>query len=186
MTEPTKAERIVTLREGGFVKRWHADRIIQEDLVGQHSHQMLVLGYTILEDRMTPALAKAVTFHDAGHEGLVGDWPWGAKKPLSNNRARDLEHELAEMVREKLRIVVELTDQEASDLAFLDLLEPTFYALDEVKMGNRFMEVKAENCVRVLMTFPQMQETGIRADVLDVLSTTISDSHPWKKELFAI
>lgn len=185
MTNPTPAERIVAAREGGFVKRWHAERTLQEDLVGQHSHQMNVLGYLILGDRMTPALAKAVTFHDAAHEKFVGDWPWGAKKPLSKRRAAELEHELADFFRTKLDLVVELEWQEAADLAFLDLLEATLYALEEVRMGNGYMKDKAEACVRVLGFFSQMQEEGIGDLVTVLLVTGPTDGHDWLKELLA-
>lgn len=184
MVNPTKAERVIAAREGGFVKRWHAERTLQEDMTGQHSHQMLVLGYLVLGDeRMTPALCKAVTFHDAGHEKFVGDWPWGAKKPLSNNRAADLEHELADFFREKLDLQVTLTNEEAIDLAFLDLLEATMFAREEVMMGNTFMDQKAAQCQKVLAEFPQMKEPEIHDLLITVFCTSNTDKHPWLKEL---
>lgn len=186
MTNPTPAERIVAAREGGFVKRWHAERTLQEDLVGQHSHQMNVLGYLILGDRMTPALAKAVTFHDVAHEKFVGDWPWGAKNPLSRNKARELEHEMAQFFRMKLDLVVELDFEEAYDLAFLDHFDATLYAIEEVRMGNGYMEQKAQDCIDVLLKFPQMEDETIGPLVKEIMMTKPVDNHQWFRELLKI
>lgn len=185
MTSPSTAERYRSLREGNFVKRWHAERTLQEDMVGQHTAQMLVAGYIILGDeRMTPQLVKAITFHDAGHEKFVGDWPWGAKGPLSAGKARELEHHLATKFRLILGVHTPLTSQEAEDLAFLDLFEATMYACDEVRMGNEFMMEKMGACVHFLSKFPQMDPNGpIFTLVQEILTGSNSDGHKWLKEM---
>ena len=90
------------------------------------------------------------------------------------------------MVRQKLDVEIELTDQEAVDLAFLDLLEATFYAHDEVYMGNQFMFAKAVACVQAVSHFPQMNDDSQMNELVTAaLTTPNADTHEWMKELLA-
>lgn len=167
----------MALREGGWPKRWHIERCHTSDSIAQHSHQMLVLGYALFADQMTPNLVKAITFHDL-HERWVGDWPYGAKGPLSGGEARAMEHKLATKFRTALGIVVNLNDDEAALLTYLDTLDATLFAREEVLMGNKLMEGVFEECLTVLQKNSLFDMT-----VAVMMDTPVSDRLDWLKEL---
>lgn len=120
-----------TLRNGGAVSRWHAERI-QPQEVSAHSHGVAVLLCFICTPNIH--LLKAALFHDLA-ERLVGDMPAPIKWDYPH--IGQFLDELSEKVDKDLGIYVILSPNEKALLKIADYLEAAFYTLEQRRAGNQ-------------------------------------------------
>lgn len=128
-----KPEHIQALREAGAVKRCHTIPIHGHYDVAQHCWNAVTLLFCLHPDP-SPALIKAVLYHDAG-ERYVGDLPAPAKwfsPDLSLLHGR-----LEDMILERLGLNIDLLPEDWRWLKSLDLLEFYLFCLDQKAFGNQ-------------------------------------------------
>ena len=133
-------EKVLRLREAGFVRRCHTARIVGEYDVAQHSYGMMTLLY-VLHPEPTKALYTAILLHDV-HERFTGDIPAPIKHLNSGlyERFRDV----AELVEVKIGIdkpLTFLTHEERQWVRTLDNLEFFLFCNDQIYgFGNDHMK----------------------------------------------
>lgn len=133
--ERTELIRVLELRKGANVRRYHTEYVIGEQTNAAHSH-----GVAMLLTQFYPHLANSNTLlaclvHDLP-EGHTGDMPATIKW---------LEPELADMLdrveakrAEYLGIKIALSDAEKQAVYVCDYLEAMLFTYEQIKLGNRF------------------------------------------------
>ena len=129
--------RMLRLRAGGAVKRYHTFPTLGNQSVGEHSHAVAMF---ILSFHPSPSLnlIKACLSHDLA-EYDTGYCPANVKWAYPAMTAM---LELAEhYIDDQLGISVELTDEERKWLKLADTLEYCLYSLDQRRLGNQNMDI---------------------------------------------
>tara|TARA_R110000765_G_scaffold20749_2_gene53649 strand:- start:347 stop:865 length:519 start_codon:yes stop_codon:yes gene_type:complete len=147
MKEPkTEIQRIKGIRYGGAVIRYHTARSHRAQSVAEHSWGVaqLVLGVIPEPSR---ELLKAALNHDLP-ELWTGDVPAPTKWafPVIADALKDAESQFHDAFATHYHI----TEVEQRILKFCDMAELVLWALEERKMGNRYMEEVIENGMEVL------------------------------------
>jgi len=150
-------QRLLRLRAGAGVKRYHTFPTLGEQLVGQHSHAVALF---VLSLHPSPSLnlIKACLFHDLA-EFDTGDCPAQVKWAFPNMSAM---LELAEIsIDSKLGIAVELTDEETKWLKLADTLEYCLYSLEQRRLGNMNMDIVFARGMSRLQSYELVLENEI-------------------------
>lgn len=147
-------ERLWALRKGSHVKRWHTERIIGEQTVGQHSHDALNL-LLVLHPNPTSMLIRAVAWHDKA-EYRSGDMPapvlW--QHVALGHAYEDLQQTILE---EDFGLYLSrLTDEEKIWLNAVDKLEAYFFSIEQVSMGNNNAHVFIEQLEKWFSQQPKL------------------------------
>lgn len=130
--------RILALRAGGAVRRYHTRRVIIDQTVAAHSHGVATLAY-ILDPLCSPELLAAALHHDLA-EYHTGDTPATAKwdsaelTKILRTLERDYEKKF-QLVGEDAEV---LTLADMKLLKFCDTAELGLYSLEEYGMGNTY------------------------------------------------
>lgn len=127
-------------RDAADTLRYHTQRTLRSQTVGQHSFNMLMLIDLIAPDSRKEVL-QAVLFHDLP-EKFTGDMPAPIKRasPALKVLMDQLETDLAPLYRE-----FDLTPEEHALVKWVDLMELAMFGLEELSMGNRYAEEVASN-----------------------------------------
>lgn len=129
----TAYAKLVQLRSGTKVKRFHTLDLIIPETVGHHSCNVALL-LTVLTDEISGELLVAALNHDLA-EQYTGDVPATAKWQ-SPGLAKALKRLEQFYFPEK----VSLTSYETRLLKQADMLDLCFKSLEEVQMGNSIMK----------------------------------------------
>ncbi len=143
-------QKVLRLRAGGAVKRYHTFPTIGNQDVGTHSHAVAVF---ILAMHPNPSfnLIKACLFHDLA-EYDTGDCPANVKWAYP---AMGAMLKLAEsFIDDQLGLTVELTEEEDQWLKLADTLEYCLYALEQRRLGNQNMDIVFQRGLARLSTYP--------------------------------
>lgn len=156
--------RLLRLRAGGAVKRYHTFPTHGNQDVGAHSHAVALF---ILSFHPNPSLnlIKACLFHDLA-EYDTGDCPANVKWafPVMDNMLK-----LAESnIDQQLKIDVELTAEEEKWLKCADTLEYCLYSLDQRRLGNLNMDIVFGRGMKRLESYPLALEN---ADVREFINS---------------
>jgi len=178
-----KHERVLALREGGWVDRMHTvPKLRRYDTAG-HQWNVTMLMMQLFPDDVSPALIWVCMTHDVP-ERWVGDTPYPAKKWLNPDLGEaltDSERKVADM----LDINAELSLREGAILRICDMLEFFLWAREEVMMGNNLFAGKYRESLHTLMAM----------ELYDDISTVvqgaigegeISEDQEWCKEMMNV
>ena len=125
--------RIMKIRAGGDVKRFHTVTMLREHLVSSHSWGVATLLLDI-DPNISKELLVAALYHDVA-ESVTGDvpattkWRYPAIAELLNNAELEVETDLG--IRSDLR------QQEKDTLKFADMLDLVLACVEEFNLGNR-------------------------------------------------
>jgi len=137
-------EKVLRLREAGYVRRCHTARIVGEDYtVGQHSYNMAALLF-VLHPKPTKALYEAILLHDSS-ERWLGDMPAPVK--YLNSGLVERYKQVSERVEVKVGIdkpLTNLTKDEQKWLKALDQIEFFLFCNDQV---NGFRNQHMARCL---------------------------------------
>lgn len=133
-------------RDAADTLRYHTQRTLRTQTVGQHTFNMLMLLQLVAPDSRKEVLV-AVMHHDLP-EKFTGDTPAPIKRasPALKVLLDELEMDLAPLYRE-----FDLTPEEHALIKWVDLMELAMFGLEELKMGNRYAEEVASNGLQWLI-----------------------------------
>lgn len=153
-------DRIKVLREASAVKRCHTIRTLYQRSVAEHSHG-IVLTLLVLYEKYgavpSSNLLAAACCHDLS-EIETGDVPAPTKWKYPAIKAAV--HEASREWEDKHGMRYTLTDSEARCLGWADAFDFGLYALEEITMGNRFLEVPIGRIYRRLNRIPLGEVNG--------------------------
>ena len=139
MVAPSKAERIVAVREGGWTDRMHASLKQRRYSVAEHSWNVVNLILLLFPHDVTVHLLKAAQWHDVP-ERWTGDSPAPAKRDRSNGELSRVLHALEGRIKKILGLNVDLTMRERKILAICDMFEFVIWCEEEAGLGNTHIE----------------------------------------------
>jgi len=142
--------RILAIREGGAVQRFHASPHLCHYDVAQHSWGMAAMLFVLNPDA-SRELIYACLFHDVA-ERWVGDMP--APMKWSNKIVQEEMHRTEERIERQLGINIQLTEIEQKWLKALDLLDLYIFCMHERAMGNTLLNKTEELCLKMLTEEP--------------------------------
>jgi len=125
--------RILQLRKGGDVKRFHTVTMLRENLVSAHSWGVAVLICDILPNPSVNLL-KAALYHDVA-EHVTGDISAPTKWQFPKLAEALLEVESE--VEKRLGLNADLTEEERLILKFADMSDLILFCTQEFRLGNR-------------------------------------------------
>lgn len=132
----TELVRVMELRKGAHVRRYHTERLIGHQSNAEHSHGVAMLFIQFYPHLANSNAIMACLFHDLP-EGLVGDMPAPAKWAFPNLYE---EYHKAEQERASyLGIRVGLNESEKEAVYNCDLLEAFVFVYEQIKLGNRML-----------------------------------------------
>lgn len=145
----TRMERMLLLRKGGDVVRWHGEVWTgPRQTVGHHTFGVLLLLFDIAPDSIAPCLIQAALYHDLA-EQIIGDIPAPTKWALRDfgKAVSDLESG----VLRRLKVDTGgLTLWDRQLLKVADFLEVCFAATEQYLRGN----------ITSLMLFRRLEKVG--------------------------
>jgi 5'-deoxynucleotidase YfbR-like HD superfamily hydrolase len=146
--------RLARIRRGGEVARFHTERTIHENTVGEHSFNVawlvnLLAPTTDFQRRYY--LVLAALSHDLAEE-TIGDVPAPTKRALN---IRELFGKYEEQLLEEVGLSYEkhLPEEDKRVLKLADALDGAFFCIGEVAMGNRRMSHVYQNFRRYVSQF---------------------------------
>lgn len=183
---PTKAERILFMREAAKLNRLHTVPTVKEYTIGIHSHGMLDLLFVMFPEDCSYELIFACHMHDKA-ERIVGDVPWPAKYPLTGGVIAEELEKLEHRVEKHLGMLWEqqLNMREQQILKFLDMFEFCLWCQDEVAMGNKNVKAGWFQAVSVIQNHPLLEEPAIYKTVKDLIKEDghdITETTDWYRE----
>lgn len=141
-------DRILAVRAGGNVRRFHIEPTLGEQTNATHQwHAALLL--LALHPHPSPALLRAVLVHDV-HEGVLGDVPAPCKRGYPSINAALVTAQ--QDVDRQLSLTEELTRDEQDWLHTVDYLEAAFFALEQRQLGNVCFERIFDACITYICT----------------------------------
>lgn len=146
-----------TLRNAGYVRRYHTVQTIGHQTVAEHSFNVAMILLDLTNGKAHADLLKAALYHDLP-EVFTGDIPATAKwasPPLVQSLKL-----LEDVFDSDYNLVVNLSEDDKKLLKFADMAELVMYSLDQLRLGNRNMISIAERGVNYL---EEMQFVGAKA-----------------------
>jgi 5'-deoxynucleotidase len=133
-----------TLRNAGYVRRYHTVQTIGHQTVAEHSFNVAMILLDLTNGKAHADLLKAALYHDLP-EVFTGDIPATAKwaSPTLVNSLKLLE----DVFDEHHDLRVNLSEDDKRLLKFADMVELVMYSLDQLRLGNRNMLDIAERGV---------------------------------------
>jgi 5'-deoxynucleotidase YfbR-like HD superfamily hydrolase len=131
--EQSELARVMELRKGANVRRYHTERIIGEQTVGHHSHGVAMLLVQYFPHMCRPNVIIACLTHDLA-EGYVGDIPAPAK--WDNPELGELLDKIEAKRINDLGLRSQLSDSELEAVKVCDYLESLLFAHEQLCMGN--------------------------------------------------
>lgn len=131
------------------VKRFHTVPIIGEQTVGEHTYRMILILYQITAP--THAMLYAAMYHDTA-EIDISDVSFMTKRewPKVSEALNEAEFEF----NKKHGLLCMLKPYEHRFLKYADMAELTYYAIEQITMGNRNMVEIAERGLFFLKSMP--------------------------------
>jgi hypothetical protein len=130
----TMLQRILKLRDGGAVRRFHTLRTNRVQSVAEHSHGVAMLVLAVYPEAECSVL-RAALYHDLP-EVMTGDIP-ATSKWLSPALARE-ENLLAGIFREHHGLELALSGFEKDLLKWCDMMELVLWTMEEGTLGNDY------------------------------------------------
>lgn len=155
-------QRVLAVREGGYVQRVHTMPHLSHYNVAQHAWNATAL-LLLLHPDPSLDLIKHVMFHDVA-ERWIGDLPYPARKEHAALGAA--ESSALAAVDQVLDICDSLSVTENYWLDALDMLEFFMWCNDELSLGNQFVRGSRKNAMTAMT---QMMRT-VPKPVWDIYS----------------
>jgi len=149
------------VRDGASVKRMHTVKTIGEHTVGEHSFGVALLVLIITEGGASSNLIKAALLHDLA-EQHTGDLPAPVKwnNPVFHSELTEIER----IFEERFGLHVNISEGDRVVLKWADLLDLTYYCLDQYEMGNCKVVGVLQKAMEALRGLPHNR---IGEDLLD-------------------
>ena len=128
--------------EAAATKRMHVVRTIRQQNVAEHSYYVAMLCWKLCDMEPSANLLKAAMFHDLA-ETKTGDVPATAKWGSD-----ELKYELAKMEAgfdKEHKLEISLSPKEELILKWADSLDLMWFCVNEMMLGNRFVEQMYRN-----------------------------------------
>ena len=141
------------LRQAGQVVRCHTHPVIKPQTVAHHSWNAAMIAHRLFPG--DSQLILVLLLHDVP-EYRTGDTPAQAKWefPKLGEALAEAEDKIIETHSELLELRRAEADPELMARAkAIDILELMHYCLDERRMGNMFMDVVWDRCIKVIQPF---------------------------------
>lgn len=122
--------------EGGETERYHTVRTLYKETVGQHSFEVALYCYLMVE-KPSVNLILAALMHDLA-EHQTGDAPSNAKRKYN---LRSQYKAIEAGIMQDIGLVVPLTEAEERILKVADYIQGMSFCVREMQMGNRKMKV---------------------------------------------
>jgi len=166
--------RVKFAREGAAVRRVHAQKIIGEYDVGQHSFGMLCL-LRVLHPDAPAALLWAIIAHDLP-ERLLGDTPRPAFVVLDKKAYSDA----SDRILKGTDFWETLSREDQRWLGSLDICEFYLWILDQESLGNRNMK-KMQRRVELWFSKEAKEAMTVRAYkfMKEIINGTSSNPDYW-------
>ncbi len=146
-TDQSKVSKVLSILEGGEVKRYHTMLIVGEQSVASHSWGVALILNWLKPDVSKEALLKALT-HDVA-ERRTGDMP----APTKWNNP-DLAKELSiveKNIEKELGVACEISEEERELFKQSDMFELLLYCVNQRSLGNTNVNVVFSNGVEKLV-----------------------------------
>ena len=159
--------RFTLARQAQTVQRYHIERTIRRQSVGEHTFGVLCVAMELSNGSMSAALVSAILHHDVP-EAITGDVPATArwKSPALQASLALLDNEVIE--RYGLQDHELLSPAELRILKLSDLLELVMFCIEDAEMGN----VNAMNIAN--RAWDSLWDNYLGADENTVRITTMS------------
>lgn len=133
-------------RDAADTLRYHTQRTIRSQTVGAHTFNMLML-LNMIDPTARKEVFLAAMHHDLP-EHFTGDVPAPIKRASVALKVLmdELETDLAPLYQD-----FGLTPEEHALVKWVDLMELAMFAMEELKMGNRYAETCAMNGLQWLI-----------------------------------
>ena len=158
--------RLMRLRAGGAVKRYHTFPTLGNQTVGEHSHAVALLLFTLTAP--SESLVFAALHHDLA-EYDTGDCPANVKWKFPE-MCKILE-EAEASINETLNISINLTEDEKKWLQLCDTLEYCLYALEQRRLGNMNMDIVFHRGMKRLSSY-ELSKTPHISDFISNLQNS--------------
>ncbi len=137
MYEDDELQRVLQVRRGGGVRRYHTEPpTVRPQSNAEHQWGVAML-LILLHPNPSPALLHCALTHDVS-EGTAGDMP--APFKWANPRMRKLLEEFEHSIIVELGLSKALTSPEEAWLKAADYLEAAFYCFEQRQLGNLAFE----------------------------------------------
>jgi 5'-deoxynucleotidase YfbR-like HD superfamily hydrolase len=142
-------------RSAADTKRYHTQRTLRDQTVGQHTFNMLMLVQQVAPDTRKEVLL-AVMHHDLP-EYFTGDMPAPIKRMHTALKVLmdELEQDLAPLYHE-----FDLTPAEWALIKWVDLMELVLFSIEELNMGNKYALSVVKNGLDWLLSAAPINETA--------------------------
>lgn len=140
-------DKLMFVRDGGAVQRFHTVRVLCGQTVAEHSFGVAWLLWFLTDGEPSAALLMAALAHDVA-EHMTGDMPAPAKRSMGI-RTQFASAEEAALRTAGIRMS-SLSDAEVKLLKIADITELMLTCIDEMRLGNRSVKVIYNNCVSYL------------------------------------
>lgn len=129
------------LRDAAAVKRWHVQRTLRQQTVGEHTFGMILLVRQCVHPDKPPdrlnELLLCIVHHDLP-ELDTGDIPAHVK--IGSSELSDVLGRLEQDAHMLFHGTHKLSESELVLLKWADTMELVLWCMEEVRMGNRFMD----------------------------------------------
>ncbi len=159
-------DRLIRLRMGGAVRRFHTYPVIGNQSVAEHSFNVLLIVMHFIDP--SPALMSAIIHHDLA-EYDTGDIPSQVKWKHPDLDA--ILDKIEERIEQELDIHWNLDEQDRRWLELGDLLDLVLFAYEQRMLGNRYMDLVIQRVTPKLYEHPYYTGNvpGVRKFVDDLL-----------------
>lgn len=126
-------DKLISIRKGGDVKRFHTVTMVRENLVSSHSWGVATLICDITENP-SANLLKAALYHDVA-EHVTGDISAPTKWRFTE--LASMVSKVEQEIDKELGIQINLDDEELKILKFADMADLVLTCAQEYRLGNR-------------------------------------------------
>jgi len=147
ITDQSKVIKVLSILEGGEVKRYHTMLIVGEQNVASHSWGVALILNWLKPDVSKDALLKALT-HDVA-ERRTGDMP-APTKWNNPDLAKALSY-VEKGIEEELGVAYEISEEERELFKQSDMFELLLYCVNQRSLGNTNVNVVFSNGVEKLV-----------------------------------
>jgi 5'-deoxynucleotidase YfbR-like HD superfamily hydrolase len=142
------------LRNFAATIRAHTKRVLKPQTVAEHSYHVAMLCWKLCDREPSAELLKAALFHDLA-ESYTGDVPANVKWASPTIKA-ELERLEGEFEKEH-HLYLPLRPEDEKILKWADALELMWYCVDEMNLGNRFVDDMYSNINNHMDTLPPIK-----------------------------
>lgn len=145
------------LRNAAMTVRCHTVRTLKPQTLAEHSYHVAMLCWKLCDREPSAELLKAAMFHDLA-ESRTGDIPATAK--WESAMLREALQLMEDNFESEHHLYCSLTPKEMLVLKWADALELAWHCVDEMRMGNRFVDQMYDNIMQYMLKLEPVKNSG--------------------------